>query len=168
MKVCGFPEKKVVIPSIVSLLSLAAIRRPSGEKRTAWIASGWPRTGCSPLSERARWGVPFVRHSSTRPEEPPTASSGAAGDHASAVMTARARLTVKDACRCKVWAENSPTVELPRRTANVAPSGERASGGASGATGSQQDGLSVSAKRRPKLRSPARSHSSTRPPTDDV
>src|SRR5262249_10280669 len=138
---------------------------PSAENASAWIASGAPDR---PVRERTRRGLPSTRHSCTWPEYPPTATTGWVGDHASAVIIVPLGPIVNDARWRSVRAENSPTVEVPRRAANVPPSGETASGGAGGKSARQHGDAPPSGKRRPKLRSPARSHSSKTPPTEDV
>src|SRR5947207_6697776 len=78
------------------------------------------------------------------------------------------RLIGNEACCCIVLAENTPTVGVPSRTANLVPSGESARGGASGETAPQQGDPAPSWNRRPKLRSPFRSHLSRTPPSEDV
>jgi hypothetical protein len=51
----------------VSLRSLATSRLPSGEKASAWMASGRPGSTCRPSSVWAGRGVPDTFHSVTKP-----------------------------------------------------------------------------------------------------
>ena len=90
------------------------------------------------------------------------------GDHASAVIGRLAGVTLNDVTGCSVCAENTPTVDAAIGTANKDPSGDTASGGPGGSTGSQHDSPGLMCALRSKLRVPVRSHASNTPPRPAV
>jgi hypothetical protein len=152
----------------VSFSSLAASSRPSGEKPSAWMASGRPTSAWSPTSERTSRGRPATFQSCTNPEWPATASMGAAGDHARAVMPSPRGVIVNATRGRSEPVANTPTDEEPTRAANCVPSGETATGGAVGVSDEQHGSPVPSRARSPKRRLPVRSHASTPPATVEV